>query len=134
MLPRQYTERIAFVFEECEPMDRSTVDLIIRNCLNHDVYKTLEINDQPIACATIAQVHRVAMKGSDVPYVIKIQRDDSLRLMELDMSNMLLVSKVLDRFGLELPFDHISVLLEYQKQVRYNIINRSLLHLQTDPT
>ena len=134
MLPRQYTERIAFVFEECEPMDRSTVDLIVRNCLNHDVYKALEINDQPIACATIAQVHRVAMKGSDVPYVIKIQRDDSLRLMELDMSNMLLVSKVLDRLGLELPFDHINVLLEYQKQVRYNIINRSLLHLQTDPT
>ena len=57
------------------------------------------------------------MVGVEGDIVLKIKRPGSENLMKLDMSNMLLVSKILDSLNIRLPFDHISVLLEYQNEV-----------------
>lgn len=75
------------------------------------------IEETPLACATIAQVHRGELLDTPGAVAIKIRRSDSERLMTLDMVNMLLVSRIMDKLKLHLPFDHTSVLLEYQSQV-----------------
>ena len=117
-LPKQYIRKLAFVFESCEPMSPTEVQKIIDSNISSSIRKQLSnIEYSPIASATIAQVHRGTMVGVEGDIVLKIKRPGSENLMKLDMSNMLLVSKILDSLNIRLPFDHISVLLEYQNEV-----------------
>ena len=101
-------------------MPITQVKRIIESDLDPNTYKALARDAKAIACATIAQVHRITIQGVEGEFVVKVQRPDSERLMRLDMSNMLMISKLMESVHLHLPFDHISVLLEYQKQVCAN--------------
>ena len=46
-----------------------------------------------------------------------MQNPDSEALMAMDMANMLRVAETMDKLELHLPFDHTSILREYQTQV-----------------
>jgi len=91
--------------------------VIHRNISSNNCEQLLNVQYSPIACATIAQVHLGTISGVEGDVVLKIKRPGSENLMKLDMSNMLLVSKVMDALNINLPFDHNSVLLEYQNEV-----------------
>lgn len=118
LLPTQYIQKLSFVFENCKPASIAEVRKIIHEDLGKRVLELFEnIDEKPIACATIAQVHLAKIRGMDGPVAMKIQHSTSEMLMNLDMDNMILVSKVMDALHLQLPFDHTSVLLEYQKQI-----------------
>lgn len=72
----------------------------------------------PLATATIAQVHVAHLHdASKTKVAVKVQNPDSEALMAMDMENMLRVSTTMDSLELHLPFDHTSILREYQKQV-----------------
>jgi ubiquinone biosynthesis protein len=112
---------MSFVFENCRPVPISEIRKIMLDDLGQNVLDLfIHIEAIPIACATIAQVHVATMYGCEKSVVIKVQRPTSKTLMTLDMKNMILVSRVMEILGIHLPFDHISVLLEYQNQVRTN--------------
>lgn len=118
LLPAQYLHKLSFVFENCEPMPLQEILKTIDSELSHEARKMFEhIEETPLACATIAQVHRGVLLDTPGAVAIKFKRSDSERLMTLDMANMLLVSRIMDKLNLHLPFDHTSVLLEYQSQV-----------------
>ena len=118
LLPEQYVRKMSFVFENCHPLPISEIHKIMHEELGQNVFDLfIDIQSTPMACATIAQVHVARMYGFDECVVIKVQRPTSEMLMNLDMKNMILVSRVMDVLGMHLPFDHTSVLLEYQNQV-----------------
>lgn len=117
-LPKQYIQKLAFVFEKCEPMSILEVRDIIRNDLPsvmRDLF--VDVEENPIACATIAQVHRASISGTAQSVALKVKNVKSQNLMKSDMANMLLVSKIMDLLNIQLPFDHTSVLLEYKSEV-----------------
>ena len=117
-LPKQYIQQLAFVFENCEPMSILEVRDIIQNDLPSamiDVFVNVEEN--PIACATIAQVHRASISGTAQSVALKVKNIKSQNVMKSDLANMLLVSKIMDVLKIQLPFDHTSVLLEYKSEV-----------------
>ena len=80
-----------------------------------DVFVNVEEN--PIACATIAQVHRASISGTAQSVALKVKNIKSQNVMKSDLANMLLVSKIMDVLKIQLPFDHTSVLLEYKSEV-----------------
>ena len=70
----------------------------------------------PLASATVAQVHRAVLLDGQ-PVVVKVQHPRAARLMRDDLTNMRLLSDMLTRMGLDLGFDHGSLVKEYQLQV-----------------
>jgi len=117
LLPAQYICKMSFVFEKCKPAPLSEIRKVMKEDLGQSILDLFDINTEPIACATIAQVHLARVHGFDEKVVLKVQRVENNKLMRLDMNNMLLISRLMDKLGLRLPFDHTSVLLEYQNQV-----------------
>ena len=89
-LPKQYIQQLAFVFENCEPMSILEVRDIIQNDLPSamsDVFVNVEEN--PIACATIAQVHRASISGTAQSVALKVKNVKSQNVMKSDLANML---------------------------------------------
>lgn len=61
-------------------------------------------------------MHRASLRDGQ-PVVIKVQHPQAARLMKEDLTNMRLLSDVLERLGFDLGFDHSSLVREYQVQV-----------------
>ena len=94
--------------------------LLVHSLICNDMMLSLQvickIDKNPLATASIGQVHRGQLcDGTDV--VIKVQRQGMEELMNRDMTDMLRVMQMLDDMGLDLKFDHLSILKEYKARV-----------------
>eukprot|EP00232_Nephroselmis_pyriformis_P027531 CAMPEP_0182861940 /NCGR_PEP_ID=MMETSP0034_2-20130328/5778_1 /TAXON_ID=156128 /ORGANISM="Nephroselmis pyriformis, Strain CCMP717" /LENGTH=780 /DNA_ID=CAMNT_0024993931 /DNA_START=175 /DNA_END=2517 /DNA_ORIENTATION=- len=117
LLPPQYTARLKRVFDACPHAAfkeiRGTVEGQLKRKLE-DVY--LSVETEPLATATIAQVHRArTLDNEDI--VIKVQHKGMEQRMYGDMNTMLNFSLMMEGLGLNVNFDHVSVLREYREQV-----------------
>ena len=55
-------------------------------------------DSEPLAAASLAQVHHAVMKGSGEEVVVKVQRENLIDLFHVDLWNIQLVAKIADRF------------------------------------
>lgn len=118
LLPKQYVDSLKFVFEDCHETSYRKVQNILKYQLGIDLQTTFtEFTRQPIASATIAQVHLARLRESHEKVAVKIQHPGSSGLMLNDIQNMLRVSIFMDTIGFKPPFDHTGVLREYAQQV-----------------
>ena len=117
VLPPQYPRVLRNAFDACPPAPFSTV----RRTLERELGAPLErlfasIDPQPLATATIAQVHAATLQdGTRV--AVKVQHDGMERVMRSDLLNMLRVSEFLQWAQFDLNFDQVSIIREYQVQV-----------------
>jgi len=120
LLPKQYVDSLKFVFEDCHETSYRKVQNILKHQLGIDLQTTFtEFTRQPIASATIAQVHLARLRESHEKVAVKIQHPGSSGLMLNDIQNMLRVSIFMDTIGFKPPFDHTGVLREYAQQVLF---------------
>ena len=119
LLPPQYIAALKSVFDDCPPVDARKIKKIVEKDLRGSMDSLFaEFEKQPMATATIAQVHVARLRGAHKTKVaVKVQVPGSERLMRMDMKNMLAVSEFADNRGVRLPFDHTSILKEYRAQV-----------------
>jgi len=118
LFPPQYVRRLSFLYDSCPPAPVEEVVQTIEQSLGKPLLEAFEYFDyEPLATATIAQVHRARMVPTGRPVVVKVQRQGMEKLMRQDMGNMLFFASFVHRLGFDLKIDQVSILREYQAQV-----------------
>lgn len=74
----------------------------VRRIVEHDLGRALEevyarFEPEPVAAASVAQVHRAVLRGSGELVAVKVRRPDILEKARLDRSILLLVGRALER-------------------------------------
>lgn len=86
MLPQAYCEELGKLCTRVAPMSFAEVEKEIRSAYGHGWREDFtEIEGEPLGAASIAQVHKAALKSGE-PVVIKVQRPNIYRQMEQDIS------------------------------------------------
>jgi ubiquinone biosynthesis protein len=85
LLPAEFIEELATLQDQVEPIPLEDVYARIRESLGRDVKELFrEVDPQPLAAASIAQVHRaVTLEGEEV--VVKVQRPGIAERIDSDL-------------------------------------------------
>lgn len=96
LLPSEYIEELATLQDHVEPFPLEEVYGQIRAALGHEVDELFrEIDPQPLAAASIAQVHRaVTMEGDEV--VVKVQRPGIAQQIDSDLTVLRSLARLLE--------------------------------------
>jgi ubiquinone biosynthesis protein len=97
ILPRSYIAELEKLQNRVAPIPVEAVKKVIESELQKpisEVYSSFD--DQPIAAASLAQVHRATLKNEEV--VIKVQRPDITRTIEVDLDIMHSLAVLMERY------------------------------------
>lgn len=86
MFPKHYQDKFKLLFDKAPVESWATCDMTLRRELGED-YKDkffLELDEHPIASASIAQVHQGVLKNGD-KVAVKIQKNSVTRQLESDL-------------------------------------------------
>lgn len=93
-IPPEFVKELSKCQDNLSPVPFSEFERVIREDLGmkpEDIF--LKVDDVPVGCASLAQVHRGTLKnGEDV--AIKVQYPTVARNTQVDLRNMELVTKV----------------------------------------
>jgi predicted unusual protein kinase regulating ubiquinone biosynthesis (AarF/ABC1/UbiB family) len=97
LLPAPYTEALSRLQDEVEPFPHEQVEEIIEDELGADVRHLFEHFDrEPLATASLGQVHRARMVGGR-EVVVKVQRPDAREVVRGDMETLRMLADLADR-------------------------------------
>lgn len=97
LLPAAYTEALSRLQDEVEPFDFAQVAEIIEAELGADLRHLYdEVDPEPLAAASLGQVHRARMVGGR-EVVIKVQRPDARDIVQGDMETLRKLATLADR-------------------------------------
>lgn len=97
LLPAPYTEALSRLQDEVEPFSAEQVEEIIESELGADVRHLFEHFDrEPLATASLGQVHRARMVGGR-EVVVKVQRPDARDVVRGDMETLRTLADLADR-------------------------------------
>lgn len=117
MLPGPYTESLSRLLDRLPPVPYSAVRRTIRAELGASPEVLFrDVDPFPLASATIAQVHRATLPDGRA-VVVKVQHRSARRMMRGDLANLSRLSGLLAATGMDLGFDHGSLIREYNLQV-----------------
>ncbi|PNH06145.1 hypothetical protein TSOC_007514, partial [Tetrabaena socialis] len=118
MLPAPYTESLSRLLDRLPPAPYGSICRTIRAELGDRPERLFrELDPFPLASATIAQVHRGALPDGRA-VVVKVQHGSAARMMRGDLANLAALSGLMGAAGLQLGFDHGSLIREYNVQPR----------------
>lgn len=105
MFPKHYQEKFKLLFDKAPVESWITCDRTLQRELGEDYREKyfLDLDEKPIASASIAQVHRATLKNGD-KVAIKIQKNSVTRQLESDLLTYRMVMKF---YGwlFEMPLD-----------------------------
>ncbi len=98
LLPAPLVEELATLRDQVPPFPFAAA----RRTIEHDLGRPLEdvfatFDPEPVAAASVAQVHRAVLRTSGEVVAVKVRRPDILEKIRLDRSILLLVGRVLER-------------------------------------
>ena len=100
IVPPDVARELNQLFEQVPPFDAAVVRQVIESELNAPLEEFFaEFETEPIAAASVAQVHR-ARTVSGERVAVKVQRPDIQRLFAADMQIILWVTSIADTLGL----------------------------------
>ena len=116
LIPKSYTKELEKLQDSVPAFSYDIVKEQIRKELGKDVneiFSSFEKN--PIASASISQVHKAALKGGK-KVAVKIQRPDVKKIMETDIEIMFYVAKLLEaRIPKIRKFSPVQIIEEFSK-------------------
>ncbi|MCD6441884.1 MAG: AarF/ABC1/UbiB kinase family protein [Candidatus Marinimicrobia bacterium] len=147
MRPDIIPPEIAYEFQKLQddvaPIPFEEIEKVIRDELKSDPYKIFpEINKEPLAAASIAQVHRAKLKeGKDI--VLKVQRPSARAIIDVDIEILSDLARILNKYFQEkLNQDPAAILDEFDKSIHRELdfiqegknISRFKRYFADDPT
>lgn len=147
VLPKHLVDALAKLQDQVTPFDGKIAKQIIETSLGCPIdYYFSDFNEQPLASASIAQVHTATLKSSHAQVVIKVLRPNILPIIKSDIRLMYWVANQCTKrikFGeklrtVEIVSDYENTLLkelDFQKEayntarLRENFINSEILYI-----
>jgi ubiquinone biosynthesis protein len=109
-------EELQKLQDQVPPVSASKAKAVIEEELGkkiHDLFKTFE--DEPIAAASIAQVHRATLKDGQV-VAIKVQRPNILNTIQADLHILANLARLIEKYAEELSvLDPQGIVHEFSK-------------------
>jgi hypothetical protein len=97
ILPKEYTEELTYLQDNVPGFSGRVAKLIIENEFGRSVEDMFDsFDEEPLAAASLGQVHRARYKGEEL--AIKIQRQGLKELFDLDLKNLKVLAILLDKF------------------------------------
>lgn len=96
ILPQEYVDQLSELQDQVPPFPSETALAIVEEELGGPVGKIFDRFDyEPIAAASLGQVHRARLKGQEV--VIKVQRPGLKGLFDIDLKNLRVIAEYLQK-------------------------------------
>ncbi|XP_057807042.1 protein ACTIVITY OF BC1 COMPLEX KINASE 8, chloroplastic-like [Salvia miltiorrhiza] len=96
ILPQEYVDQLSELQDQVPPFPSKTAVLIVEEELGSPVDNIFDRFDrEPIAAASLGQVHRAKLKGQEV--VIKVQRPGLKDLFDIDLKNLRVIAEYLQK-------------------------------------
>lgn len=96
ILAQEYVDQLSELQDQVPPFPSETALSIVEEELNAPVTDIFERFDyEPIAAASLGQVHRARLKGQEV--VIKVQRPGLKDLFDIDLKNLRVIAEYLQK-------------------------------------
>ncbi|XP_020211822.1 protein ACTIVITY OF BC1 COMPLEX KINASE 8, chloroplastic [Cajanus cajan] len=97
ILPQEYVDQLSELQDQVPPFPSETSVAIVEEELGaplRDIFDQFDY--EPIAAASLGQVHRARLKGQEV--VIKVQRPGLKDLFDIDLKNLRVIAEYLQKF------------------------------------
>ncbi|XAR73310.1 Cadmium-transporting ATPase [Bertholletia excelsa] len=96
ILPQEYVDQLSELQDQVPPFPSDTAISIVEEELGAPVNDIFERFDyEPIAAASLGQVHRAKLKGQEV--VVKVQRPGLKDLFDIDLKNLRVLAEYLQK-------------------------------------
>ncbi|KAK4256729.1 hypothetical protein QN277_006416 [Acacia crassicarpa] len=96
ILPQEYVDQLSELQDQVPPFPSETALAIVEEELGAPVGKIFDRFDyEPIAAASLGQVHRARLKGQEV--VLKVQRPGLKGLFDIDLKNLRVIAEYLQK-------------------------------------
>ncbi|MCB9532178.1 MAG: AarF/ABC1/UbiB kinase family protein [Myxococcales bacterium] len=120
LVPADVLAELQLLQDTVPPMAWEDVEAQIREQLDDDVDTLFEQFDrEPLACASIAQVHRAVLRSSGTPVVVKVQRRSISAAIESDLNILHFLARRAEAAVPELQLmDPVGIVREFDKALR----------------
>ncbi|XP_030463252.2 protein ACTIVITY OF BC1 COMPLEX KINASE 8, chloroplastic isoform X1 [Syzygium oleosum] len=96
ILPQEYVDQLSELQDQVPPFPSETALSIVQEELGAPLENIFDSFDyEPIAAASLGQVHRARLKGQEV--VVKVQRPGLKDLFDVDLKNLRVISEYLQK-------------------------------------
>ncbi|QDZ21352.1 UbiB-like protein kinase [Chloropicon primus] len=116
LLPFQYTKRLKLLFDSCKASPGDYIrEMLVSELGGDESFASFDY--EPIASATIAQVHRATgvQGGEKTRLAVKILHKDVEKLMKSDIGNLIAFTDfVQEKLNLRFNVDQASIMREYR--------------------
>jgi len=133
LLPPALIGELKTLQDAVPPLPAETVRGIIRDELGRDVDELFDgFEAEPLACASIAQVHRARLKGDGTAVVLKVQRPNLQRQIEADLEIMGFLARALEaNFPEARLYSPAGIVAEFEKAIAREIdFTHELEHIE----
>jgi len=121
LLPAALIEELAMLQDDVAPVPFSEILPVVESALNQRLWVTFShFDENPLAAASLAQVHRAVLRHNRRIVAVKIQRPGIRSLIERDLS-------ILEKITAYLQ-DHLDLAKNYDIQGFVKEFSKSLLH------
>ncbi|KAL1326920.1 hypothetical protein HN51_037042 [Arachis hypogaea] len=96
ILPQEYVDQLSELQDQVPPFPSETAIAIVEEELGAPIKSIFDQFDyEPIAAASLGQVHRARLKGQEV--VVKVQRPGLKDLFDIDLKNLRVIAEYLQK-------------------------------------
>jgi ubiquinone biosynthesis protein len=133
LVPMEVVAELSMLQDEVPEMSWEDVVVQVEAELGGSVDKLYtDFVQKPLACASIAQVHRAKLAGTDTPVVVKVQRRNIADRIDSDLNILDFLARRAEAFVPELQLmDPVGIVGEFDKAIRKEIDFRNeIQHLR----
>lgn len=130
LVPAEYLEELQLLQDDVPEMPWDDVEAQVRTQLGAEIDDLFSSFDrEPLACASIAQVHRARYRAADADTVVKVQRPRIADRIDSDLNILHFLARRAEALVPELELmDPVGIVREFDKAIRKELDFRNELY------